>query len=171
VSRLPSDSSPSPTLQLRLRSPGSGAARTPQSESGISPARGRESSPGTLRPTATSRTPLGTIFPWPAARGFCMPCPHSRPRRRSARPQPPNAVQFRPLGLRPRGLGGALWRLITATSQAKLVWHYCGCTWGSTQTCSLFQPSARQLEIHVHCTVLYCSYLCSDVTTYAWLQP
>jgi hypothetical protein len=28
--------------------------------------------------------------------------------RRSARPQPPSAVQIRPLGLRPRGLGGAL---------------------------------------------------------------
>jgi hypothetical protein len=56
-----------------------------------------------------------------SARDFCMPRRHSRQCRRSARPQPPSAVKIRPLGLRPRGLGGALWRLITASSQAKLL--------------------------------------------------
>ncbi len=47
--------------------------------------------------------------------GFFTPRRRSQPRHRSARPQPPSAVQIRPLGLRPRGLGGALWRLITAS--------------------------------------------------------
>ncbi len=51
---------------------------------------GRGSPPGTLRPTATSRTAPGTIFPWHAARGFCTPRRCSRHRRRSARPQPPS---------------------------------------------------------------------------------
>jgi hypothetical protein len=82
---------------------------------GFSPARGRGGPPGTFCHTAASRTAQGTVFPWPAARDFCTPCRHS------ARPQPPSAVHIRPLGLRPRGLGGALWRLISATSQAKLV--------------------------------------------------
>ncbi len=39
---------------------------------------------------------------------FCTPRRRSRPHCRSARPQPPSAVKIRPLGLRPRGLGGAL---------------------------------------------------------------
>ncbi len=64
--------------------------------------------PGTLCPTATSRTAPGTVFPWHAARGFCTPRRRSRPHRRSVRPHRPSAVQIRPLGLRPRGLGGAL---------------------------------------------------------------
>jgi hypothetical protein len=48
---------------------------------------------------------LGTVFPWPAARGFCTPRRRSRQCRRSACPQPPSANQIRPVGLRPRGLG------------------------------------------------------------------
>ena len=74
----------------------------------FSPARGRGGAPGTFCPTTASRTAPGTVFPWHAARGFCTPRRRSRPHRRSARPQPPSAVQIRPLGLRPRGLGGAL---------------------------------------------------------------
>jgi hypothetical protein len=69
---------------------------------------GRGGPPGTLHPRATSRTAPGTVFPWHAARGFCTPRRRSRPQGRSARPQPPSAVKIRPLGLRPRGLGGAL---------------------------------------------------------------
>ncbi len=57
---------------------------------------------------ATSRTAPGFVFPWHAARGFCMPRRRSRPHCRSARSPPPSAVKIRPLGLRPRGLGGAL---------------------------------------------------------------
>jgi hypothetical protein len=75
---------------------------------GLPTARDRGGPPGTLRTRATSRTAPGTVFPWHAARGFCTPCRRSRPHRRSARPQPPSAVKIRPLGLRPRGLGGAL---------------------------------------------------------------
>jgi hypothetical protein len=71
--------------------------------------------PGKLRSTATSRTAPGTVFPWHAARGFCTPRRRSHPHRRSARPQPPSAVQIRPLGLRPRGLGGALSRYHSCT--------------------------------------------------------
>jgi hypothetical protein len=59
-------------------------------------------------PEFTSRTAPGTVFPWHAARGFCTPRRCSRPHRRSARSPPPSAVKIRPLGLRPRGLGGAL---------------------------------------------------------------
>jgi hypothetical protein len=117
---LPSDSSPALTLQRRPRSPGSGTARR-RPLPGFFPARGRGGLPGTFRPTATSRTALGTVFPWPAASGFCMPSQCSRPRLCWARPQPLSAVQIRPLGLRPQGLGGALRRLITATSQSKLI--------------------------------------------------
>ncbi len=61
-------------------------------------------------PAAASRTAPGTIFPWPAARSFCTPRHRSQPCR-SAHPQPPSTVQIRPLGLHPRRLGGALWRL------------------------------------------------------------
>jgi hypothetical protein len=50
---------------------------------------------GTLRPTATSRTVPGTIFLLPFST-----LPPLGP--------PATAVQIRPLGLRPRGLGGAL---------------------------------------------------------------
>jgi hypothetical protein len=50
---------------------------------------------GTLRPTATSRTAPGTVFPLP----FSTPPPLG---------PPATAVQIRHLGLRPRGLGGAL---------------------------------------------------------------
>jgi hypothetical protein len=74
---------------------------------GFSAARGRGGPLGAFCTTATSNQP-GTIFPWHAARGFCTPCRRSQHCRRSARPQPPSAVQIRPLGLRPRGLGGAL---------------------------------------------------------------
>ncbi len=74
---------------------------------------GRSGPQGMLCPTASSRTAPGTVFPWHAARGFCTPPRSSRHRHRSARPQPPSAVQIRPLGLRPlglrpRGRGGAL---------------------------------------------------------------
>jgi hypothetical protein len=55
----------------------------------------------TFRNTTTSRTMPGTVFPWPAARGFGAPRHRSRPRRCSARPQLLSAVQIRPLGLRP----------------------------------------------------------------------
>ncbi len=75
---------------------------------GLSTAGDRGSPPGTLRPRTASRTATGTVFPWHAARGFCTPRRRSRPHRRSARPQPLSAVKIRPLGLRPRGLGGAL---------------------------------------------------------------
>ncbi len=112
---LPSDASPAPTLQCHLRSPGSGRPARRRRFPGFSPARGRGGPPGTFCHTAASRTAQGTVFPWPAVRDFCTPCRHS------ARPQPPSAVHIRPLGLRPRGLGRALWRLISATSQAKLV--------------------------------------------------
>jgi hypothetical protein len=50
---------------------------------------------GTLRPTATSRTAPGTVFPPP----FSTPPPLG---------PPATTIQIRPLGLRPRGLGGAL---------------------------------------------------------------
>ncbi len=59
-------------------------------------------------PAAATGTALGTVFPWPAARGFCTPCRHSSYCHRSARPQPPSTNQIRPLDLWPRGLGGAL---------------------------------------------------------------
>jgi hypothetical protein len=120
---------------------------------GFFPAQDRGAPLGALRPTAANRTAPGIVFPWPAARGFCTPrC--SQPRHRLARPQPPSAIQIRPLGLRPRGLGGALWRLITASSQAKLLpppppQYYCASEWGSSHTHVLFQSLARQLEIHV----------------------
>jgi hypothetical protein len=82
------------------------ARRRPLPE--FSPARGHGGPPGTLGPTAASRTAPGTVFPWHAARGFCTPRRRSRLCRRLACRQPPSAVQIRPLGLRPRGLGGAL---------------------------------------------------------------
>ena len=50
----------------------------------------------------------GNRFPLARRQGFCTPRRHSRQHRRSARPQPPSTVQIRPLGLRHRGLGGAL---------------------------------------------------------------
>jgi hypothetical protein len=86
--------------------PGPPALRSPLP--GFPAAGGRGGPPGTLRPAATSRTAPGTVFPWHAARGFCTPRRRSRQHRCSARPQPPSTVQIRPLGLRPRGLGGAL---------------------------------------------------------------
>jgi hypothetical protein len=52
----------------------------------------------------------------------------------------PSRLQIRPLGLRPPGLGGALWRLITESSQAKLVppppptRNYWSWKWGSSHT-------------------------------------
>ncbi len=55
---------------------------------GFSPARGCGGPPGTLRPTAANRTGPGTVFPWPAARGFCTP-------RRRSRPTPPPACNRR----------------------------------------------------------------------------
>jgi hypothetical protein len=78
---------------------------------GFSPAGRCGGRQGTLGPTAAKRTTPGTVFPWPAARGFCTPRCRSKPRCLSAFPQPPSADRIRPLGLRPRGLGGALWRL------------------------------------------------------------
>jgi hypothetical protein len=47
---------------------------------GFPAAGGRGSPPGTLRPTASSRTAPRTVFPWHAARGFCTPRRRSRPR-------------------------------------------------------------------------------------------
>jgi hypothetical protein len=86
--------------------PGPPARRHPLP--GFPAAGGHGGPPGTLRPAATSRIAPGFVFPWHATWGFCTPRRRSRHRRRSARPQPPSAVQIRPLGLRPRGLGGAL---------------------------------------------------------------
>jgi hypothetical protein len=93
---------PELTLPRRLHSPGSEAARPPPSASGISPPLGgRSGMQSTFHPTAISTTAPGTVFPWPAARGFCTPCPNCRPRGRSACPQPPSAFQIQPLGLPP----------------------------------------------------------------------
>jgi hypothetical protein len=119
----PSDSNPGPNQPYRATcaAQGQGPPARRRPLEGFSPTRGRGGPQGTFRPTATSRTAPGTVFPWPTARGFCMPHCRSRPCRRAPRLQPPSAVQIRPLGLCPRGLGGALWRLITASSQAKIV--------------------------------------------------
>ncbi len=104
---------------------------------GFSPTRRRGGPQGTFPPTAANRTAPGTVFPWPAAGGFCTPCCHSRPRRSSAPPQLPSTDQIRPLGLRPRGLGGALWRLQDDLRGQRIFTrhsyyiprprHFCGC--------------------------------------------
>jgi transposase InsO family protein len=78
--------------------PGPPARRRPLP--GFPAARGRVGPPGTLRSTATSRTAPGTVFPWHDARGFCTQFLTTPPL------GPP--AQIRPLGLRPRGLGGPL---------------------------------------------------------------
>ncbi len=75
---------------------------------GLPAAGNRGGPPGTLRPRTASRTATGTVFPWHAASGFCTPRRRSRPHCCSTRSPPPSAVKIRPLGLRPRGLGGAL---------------------------------------------------------------
>ncbi len=87
---------------------GSGPSARRRTLPGLPATGGRGGPTGTLRSRATSRTAPGTVFPWHAARGFCTPRRRSRPHCRSACPQPPSTVKIRPLGLRPRGLGGAL---------------------------------------------------------------
>jgi hypothetical protein len=52
---------------------------------------------GTFCPATCKGTAPGTVFPWPAARGFCTPSRRSR----SARTRPPSTKQTRPLDLRP----------------------------------------------------------------------
>ncbi len=118
---------------------------------GFPPARGRCGQQGTFHPTATSRTAQELFPPWVFARPAAV-------LRHSARLQPPSAIQIRTLGLRHRGLGGALWRLITAPSQAKLVpppphaitAHARG---GSSHTCEILAVSTPTWNT---CTVLYC---------------
>jgi hypothetical protein len=156
---LPSDSNPAPTLQRRPCSPGSGAARLLPSASGIFPRPEPRRPAGCTSPHSSRQNRAWNPFPLASRQGFCTPRRRSRPRRRSARRQPPRAVQIRPLGLRPQGLGGALWRLIIASSSAKLVppplppGHYCACEWGPSHTCVVSTVSPPTPN---SCTVLYC---------------
>jgi hypothetical protein len=115
---LPSDSSPALILQCCLRCPGSVAVRPPLSTSGIFPRQGPQRPAVYTSPHSNQQNRSGNRFPLARHQGFLHAPP---PFGRLARPQPLSAVQIRPLGLRPRCLGGALWRLITATSQAKLI--------------------------------------------------
>ncbi len=72
------------------------------------PCQGPRRTAGYTSPHSNQQNRAGNHFPLACARGFCTPRRCSQPRRRSARPLPPSADQIRPLGLGPRGLGGAL---------------------------------------------------------------
>jgi hypothetical protein len=65
----PSGGNPAMTQPHRLHSPGPGATRLLPSPSLIFPG----DLQGTLCPATNGDTAPGTVFPWPAARGFCTP--------------------------------------------------------------------------------------------------
>jgi hypothetical protein len=84
---LPSDSSPAPTLQRRLRSPGSGAARPPPSASGISPRQGPQWPAGYTSPHSNQQNRAGNSFPLARCQGFLhAPPPLNRPATAESRP-------------------------------------------------------------------------------------
>jgi hypothetical protein len=121
---------------------------------------------GYISPHSNQQNRTGNRFPLASRQEILLSRRCSRPRRCSAPPQSPSAVQIIPLGLRPRGPGGspvethncnipsqastppppmALLRMRVGVSS-----HMC-----------LFQLSARQLKIHT----------CSNVTTYVFPTP
>ncbi len=103
----PSDSSPAPTPQRRLRSPGSGAARPLPSASGIFPHQGPRRPVGYTSPHSNQQNRAGNRFPLARRQGFLhAPPPFSTPP--PLGPARNRRALSRPLGFRPRGLGGAL---------------------------------------------------------------
>jgi hypothetical protein len=76
--------------------------------SGIFPRRGPWRPAGYASPHSNQQNRAGNRFPLARRQGFLHPPPPFSTGRCWARPLPPSAGQIRPLGLRPRGLGGAL---------------------------------------------------------------
>jgi hypothetical protein len=103
---LPSDSSPAPTLQRHLRSPGSGAARLPPSASRIFPCPGPRRPVGCILPHSSQQNRAGNRCPLARRQGFlhCQPLfsttlPLGPPATAKHRPD----LTSRPLSLRPGG--------------------------------------------------------------------